>query len=203
MAIIYGSGSTYLKKRRRTLGYTVLGVFILLEATILSLRLLRPLPSNLALIGLIVILLLIGYVLDTFKFVENKYFNYFDGIFGEERVVKVLRQLPDEYTVFRNLQIRPKCDIDVVVIGPTGVYSLEVKSHIGRIGFDGQHLTHNGKPFPEKNVLQQTMGEAMDVHDYLAGNVNKDVFITPFIVFSSTHVGLRLGKEKIKGRLCD
>ncbi len=54
---------------------------------------------------------------------------------GEERVVELLRQvLDDRWTLFRNLKVpgMGRGDVDGVLVGPTGLWSLEVKNFSGR-----------------------------------------------------------------------
>jgi len=52
---------------------------------------------------------------------------YLSGIIGEKKVAEELAVLPDDYHVFFNIKIRNKGDIDAVVVGPTGVFAIEVK----------------------------------------------------------------------------
>jgi hypothetical protein len=53
---------------------------------------------------------------------------------GEERVVEVMRQnLDSDWTVFRNVTMpgRSKADMDAVLVGPPGVWALEIKNLSG------------------------------------------------------------------------
>ncbi len=61
---------------------------------------------------------------------------------GEERVAEIMRQvLDDQWTLFRNLKVpwMGKGDLDGVLIGPTGVWLLEIKSWSGRYLNRGEH----------------------------------------------------------------
>jgi hypothetical protein len=49
------------------------------------------------------------------------------GIKAEQKVRKALSRLDDSYTVFHNFPIHRRGDIDFVVVGPTGVFAVEVK----------------------------------------------------------------------------
>lgn len=51
----------------------------------------------------------------------------YKGYMGEREVGRELSKLPDDYAVFFNVPLGG-LDADVVVIGPTGVYVLEVKN---------------------------------------------------------------------------
>jgi len=184
MARVIGNGSSYLHQRRKTFGLIMLAAFVLMEALIYSLQLFRPLPSTLALIGIFLFLCLITYVVDTLHIAEKKYFNFDDGIFGEDRATKTLRSLPDSYTVFRNCRVQQNNDINLIVIGPTGIYAMEVKSYVGKISVDGGHLLHNGHPFPEKDPISQVLSEAMSLRQYLKEKTGHDYYVQSVIVFS-------------------
>lgn len=196
MARIIGNGSSYLHQRRKAFGLIMLASFILMEILLLSLRVFRQLPSSLALFGVLLFLGLAAVAADTFRSAEKQFFKFFDGMYGEDRVVKLLRSLPDQYTIFRNCKTQANNDIDIIVIGPTGIYALEVKSHVGKIGFEDDHLTHNGHPFPEKDPISQVLSEAMSLRQYLKEKSGHDYYVQPVIVFSSNHVSIRLGMKK-------
>jgi hypothetical protein len=49
------------------------------------------------------------------------------GIKAEQKVKKELGKLNDDFTVFHNYPLPRRGDIDFVVVGPTGVFGLEVK----------------------------------------------------------------------------
>ena len=61
------------------------------------------------------------------------------GAEGEDSVLHTLRGLPDTYTAIVNFVLpgTRQGDIDLVVLGPTGVLVLEVKSYTGRFTCSG------------------------------------------------------------------
>lgn len=67
------------------------------------------------------------------KQIQNCKRNY-KGAYGEEMVANKLMQLPDDYTVFGGVEIRQMNkssvgeQIDIVVVGPTGIFAIEVKN---------------------------------------------------------------------------
>ena len=66
------------------------------------------------------------------------------GIAGENKAYRVLSELDDSYYVFRNLIVEyedKKSEIDIVVIGPTGVFVVETKNIKGRISGDYSNKT--------------------------------------------------------------
>lgn len=153
-------------------------------------------------IGLIVVLVIFGPLLlftySQYKKHDHGSASFLNGLAGESSVVALLKDaLSDEYSIYCDVIIDPKFgNIDYVVIGPVGIFTIEVKSHKGEIGFDGQHLTKNGRQF-EKDFLKQAMGQAIHLHDFLLGKLNTDIFVKPVIVFSS-YAKIHFGFKNIK-----
>jgi hypothetical protein len=68
--------------------------------------------------------------------------NYRKGQEGEDQVVEVMRQnLDGNWTLFRNVTLpgRNKADIDAVLVGPPGVWALEIKMLTGEYRNIGEH----------------------------------------------------------------
>lgn len=122
------------------------------------------------------------------------------GRFGEYDIFDELVKLSDDHMVFQGVKLPGHQDnIDFVVVGPTGFFTFEVKSHVGKVTFNGDDLLRNGWRFREKNILKQAMDEAMDLHTYLKKRMNKEFFIVPTLVFSSKWTSVRFGFNKRKG----
>lgn len=78
----------------------------------------------------------------TVKRLERQIESYRKGQEGEDRVVEVMRQnLDGNWTLFRNVTLpgRNKADIDAVLVGPPGVWALEVKTFTGEYRNIGEH----------------------------------------------------------------
>lgn len=54
------------------------------------------------------------------------------GAAGEEDAAALISNLPDEYTVFRNA-VAAGVEIDFIIVGPTGVFAIEVKAYSGTL----------------------------------------------------------------------
>ncbi len=118
------------------------------------------------------------------------------GIRGERYIAKELQGLSSEYSVYIDAMVNPeKGNIDYIVIGPTGIFTIEVKSHKGVITHDGLTLLRNGSKF-EKDFLKQSMAQAMSLHQYIAGKLNTEVFVNPVIVFSN-FIKVNFGLNKV------
>jgi hypothetical protein len=88
--------------------------------------------------------------------------NYRKGQEGEERVVEVMRQrLDGNWMLFRNVTLpgRNKADIDAVLVGPPGVWALEIKTFTGEYRNIGEQWEYRAgrqwklrKPSPSRQV---------------------------------------------------
>lgn len=74
----------------------------------------------------------------------QKYRRLASGVSGENTATKALAALPDDYSVFTNVHLsdgQKRCEIDAVLVGPKGVFAIEVKGHNGII--EGSHDQEN------------------------------------------------------------
>jgi len=193
MTVVFGGTNRFLGKKRLLL---VLGLLLLLAA-VFCLSYYAPSFSSFGLWGAAGALLALMVAIKAVGVIERKNARLGGGIYGEAVVSRELRRLPDGYAVFRGLLVNEHQDIDCAVIGPNGVFAVEVKSHKGTIGFDGEQLTRNGRRF-EKDFFRETMSEAVGLRALLARAAKLDIFVEPVIVFSSTAAAVRLGPDKIK-----
>lgn len=82
---------------------------------------------------------------------------FFSGISGETAVWDELHKLNDQYTVFEDLRLPGHMEnIDFVVVGPNGSFTVEVKNHSGNITYDGEQLLQNGQRFEEGNFFEKS-----------------------------------------------
>jgi hypothetical protein len=81
---------------------------------------------------------------------------YRQGQEGEERVVEIMRQnLDGNWVLLRNVTLpgRNKGDIDAVLVGPPGVWALEIKNWSGAYHNWGEHweITAGKRPKPVRS----------------------------------------------------
>lgn len=107
---------------------------------------------------------------------------YFKGARGEERVAHILECLPSSYHVFNDFNAMGT-QVDHVVIGPNGVYSVETKCWGEEVSIEGSALLVGGVP-PSRSPIQQSLEEAELVSQVLTekGWSGK---ITPVLAFAS------------------
>ncbi|MDD5625775.1 MAG: nuclease-related domain-containing protein [Patescibacteria group bacterium] len=125
---------------------------------------------------------------------DERSHQFYRGRWGEYDVLDELKKLSDEYTIFQDVQFpESKWNIDFVLIGPAGIFTIEVKSHRGGfIDFNGRELTMRGQVF-EKNILRQAKSGAFKIHDYILSKTGKDIFVNAVLVFSHHLVKMRFG----------
>jgi hypothetical protein len=115
------------------------------------------------------------------------------GAIAEESVATELEKLDDRFHVIHDVIVGPG-NIDHVVIGPAGLFTVETKSHRGHVTFDGEKLLLGGRPF-EKNFLAQAYAESMALKEYLKKATGHDFDVRPLLVFTNGFVQVR-GRAK-------
>lgn len=174
--------------------YCVIGLVILYVVFINNFQHLFSLSGIIALA--IVFGPFIGFAMYRIKKHEKEYNCFYRGRKGEGAIWYKLKELNDDYSIFQSLKIGDNLgNIDFAVVGPGGVYILEVKSHSGKIDFDGEKLTNNGKPF-EKDFLKQAKGEALQIHDFIKENTGLDIYVKPVLIFSG-YASMRFGLKPV------
>ncbi|MGB9794183.1 NERD domain-containing protein [Caldisericum exile] len=102
----------------------------------------------------------------------------------EQKVQKYLKENPtDDYHVFENIYTGYG-DIDAVVVGPTEIFMIEIKSNEGIVSEDTNgYLSVIEGNAPNKNYMEQVAKELGQVKKYLDNNTNMRVWVTPVLVF--------------------
>ena len=150
----------------------------------------KNMPWLLMLIGLIMLMV--------FVLIRNVGNDFIQGLEGENDIGDELKKLPSDFKVFNEGLDTERGNIDKIVIGPTGVFAIEVKSHKAKVTFNGKELLNYFKPF-EKDFLKQAYAEAMKLKESIKTKTGIDVFVQPILVFSSRYAKMRLGFNQIKG----
>jgi len=91
-------------------------------------------------IGLVLNISLFGYGFFSVRKELLKYRSFRDGKEGEDATVERLRvTLDNKWTIFRNLHLpNHNDDLDIVLVGPGGVWVLEVKAYGGTVRVENQ-----------------------------------------------------------------
>lgn len=202
MAKIYGERSHYLifLDRINYIAAFVYSVLLIVIWYIVFIKNFDTISSSF--VGLLVLLILFGplfwFVHKQAKKHKRESNNYYDGRKGEYAIFYELKKLSDDYLVFQDIKIpNGKGNIDFVVLGPTGIFLVEVKSHRGGITFNGKKLLINNRQF-KKDVLKQAMWQSLWLHRFILEKSNKNYFINPILVFSNNHTRVRFGTKPLK-----
>jgi hypothetical protein len=109
---------------------------------------------------------------------------------GEDRVLEVILQALDgSWRVFRNVRVpgARRSDVDVVLVGPPGVWALEVKNLQGEyrnMGDDWQYRHNKSWKPSQAQPGQEARHHAAALGRYLSADGVK-VFATPVVVWAS------------------
>lgn len=169
-----------------------LGVVVLLFGVLWGLLIAGgKLPSWMWLGALLLLPGLMRYVLDE---TEKSVRKAKRGEVAEKSVARELERLDDRFHVIHDVIVGPG-NIDHVVIGPSGLFIVETKSHPGLVTFNGERLLHSGRPF-EKDFLAQAYAESMSLKEYLKKATGSDFLVRPLLVFTEAYVKVR---GRVKG----
>jgi hypothetical protein len=84
------------------------------------------------------------------------------GAEGERRTARLLQELPSSYRVLHDLEMpRSKANIDHIVIGPSGVFTVETKSYRTGVQIKGGRVYGSGRNLD--GVVQQARRQAAAV----------------------------------------
>lgn len=202
MAHYYGGASEYIRanyRLRRNFSFLYLAVIFIVMPAVLIYNYQIVLNSNI--VGAIIIVTFysfsIWFCYKEFKKLDKVARQFFRGGRAEGAIWYELRKLNDNFTIFQDFKIPELGNIDCVLTGPNGVFVIEVKSHKGNIGFNGQQLTRDGYLF-EKDFLGQSMRETLYLHDYLKKVLEEEIFVQPVLVFASKDSTMHFGLGQVK-----
>ena len=123
------------------------------------------------------------------------------GIEGEKAVGQFLERLREQgYQVFHDL-IGTGFNVDHVLIGPAGVFTIETKTWSkpqrgdARLAYDGNTLTVAGRE-PDRAPLVQAKAQAHWLHGLLFESTGRRVEVQPVVVFPGWFVEAASGAQR-------
>jgi hypothetical protein len=157
-------------------------------------------PSSIVsfVLALTLVLGLFGALAWAFNFLFNQIMNRLDkaienhrkGQDGEDRAVEVLRQTLDgDWSLFRNIALpgRKRTDLDVVLVGPPGVWVLEIKTlarDYRNIGDRWEYRAGNSWKLSGNNPSRQANDNAIRLKNFLKADGIKQ-WVTPAVVWAN------------------
>ncbi len=193
-------GSAYLREQEKrkdwqgTVGWSVIVLALeLIFCGVIPVLLLGPYLTGPVIwsIGFFLILGLMVFSVAMVPYIkrwDTERDHYAAGRQGEERLTRLLRQhLDEKWVLFRNVLLPDsKGDIDAVLMGPNGVFVLEIKAYTGYTRNIGQQWQRRifgvWRPL-HRNPARQGKGNAMRLHQHLKKR-GVDVFIEPRVVWA-------------------
>ncbi len=193
-------GSDYLveqtnRKRRWVIVMAIVMLYLWLGALVLSLGMLIALALGLGQVSW-------GWVLASAVLLAGAVFllprqerrieeldHYRQGSQGEQRVIAGLqRALKAPWVLFRNVVLPgQQADIDAVLVGPQGLYVLEIKAYTGYHRNFGERWQRRYTLFwrdLSRNPSRQARRNAQQLHDYLQA-CDVDVWVEPRVVWAT------------------
>lgn len=111
------------------------------------------------------------------------------GALAERDAARCLEDLPEEYHGFYDLDFEGFNRDHAVVVGPGGVFLIEIKSCVGRISSVGGRLLLNGNT-PEKDFLNGIWTPTGDLGRFLYNQTSKEWKVRPVLCFTKAFVGV-------------
>ena len=144
------------------------------------------------LFGLPLLLMIWLFVAKKFKSIENERINFRKGVMGEVAIGYILERFPDDYRVIPDLST-PFGNIDLVVIGPTGVYVVDAKNWKGVVAADGKgELLLNGKP-TDKSEIKNLERRIMSIKEKIKVLSSFDPYVRGIFAFPSAYIEAKWG----------
>jgi len=128
---------------------------------------------------------------------------YASGIQGENATAEIVRMLPEQYFGVQNLQVTfdgKTSELDMVVVGPTGVFIIETKNMKGTIvgNYDSpqwsqRKVGQNGTPYSKSfyNPIKQVGTHVYRLANHLRAN-GINVRIESMVYFSNPDAEIQL-----------
>lgn len=176
MAKIHGVAGEWARVKGTVAGLWPLFLGVFVAGGALVFLLIQPLVG--ACLMLMSMLWIVWSLMAGLRRVER----FFKGARGEEKVSGILESLPDTYHVFNDFSAG-RNHVDHVVVGPSGVFSVETKCWKGRVTIEDGCILLDGQ-LPDRSPLAQTEKEARQVRSALAA-AGWTGTVTPVLAFAS------------------
>jgi Nuclease-related domain len=130
------------------------------------------------------------------KTYERNRLSYRAGFLGEHEVAVELERLPDEFTVFHNVNT-PLGNFDHVVIGPTGFFAIETKNWSGHIAAaESGELKRNGIQ-ASRAYVGQLLARVMRLREQIVAlSGQTEIRIRGIMVFPRASLDAPFGKTR-------
>ena len=119
--------------------------------------------------------------------------SWFKGALGERSVAHALEELGPEYTILHAVPLGSGAgDIDHVVLGPTGIFSVNTKNHADRdVWVGGRSFIVDGHRQPH---MSRSLSEGRRATDRLSAAAGVPILVQPLLVVEAAR--LRFGQKQ-------
>ncbi len=134
--------------------------------------------------------------------IEKQIENYRLGEEGEERVLQTaLQALDGNWTLFRNISLpgRNKGDLDLVLVGPPGIWVLEIKNYRGQyrnIGDRWEYRRDKTWKSLKTSPSQQAVNGATRLANFLRAD-GLNVFVNPVVVWATEEGSIQVENPQV------
>jgi hypothetical protein len=145
-------------------------------------------------LALLIMLLILGLSIflpdQITKRLDKEIEEYRFGQEGENRMVEIILQALDgNWHLFRNISLpgRNKGDLDLILVGPPGVWVLEVKNFRGEyrnIGDSWEYRSGKNWKVASANPSQQALKNALRLANFLKAD-GLNVFVNPVVIWAN------------------
>lgn len=119
-----------------------------------------------------------------FRYCLKRAKDYRKGRFGEKRVSDALNlEITDpRYRVMTNVKLNNYGDFDAIVLGPPGIFVVEIKNYRGRFQTKNKQVFRDG--FRDSRLLAKVRGKAFELHKIIKLSSGRDYFVQGVLVYS-------------------
>lgn len=155
----------------------------------------KYLGTDLLIVRYIAFAVLAYFAIFAWKYITK--YSFEQGLNGEYEVSEILKQLPAGYHLIYDFQYGKSGNTDMIVVGPTGIWTIEVKN------FKKQSITVNndqllGDGYSLENERRQAYREAENLQEYLK-SIQLFFPVNPILVFADPKTQIDLGDNHFKG----
>lgn len=116
----------------------------------------------------------------------KNYHTWGQGAGAELSVLTALETLPPEYKTIPDFNTKHG-NIDFIIIGPKGIFTIEVKASKGIISLQNNQVLINGKA-PEEDYIKQTIAEKVWLINALSQKFQKQYLVTSLLEFTKGNI---------------
>jgi len=165
-------------------------------------------PAGIIALVIILVIIVVGLLLENFilnfvtKQIDKQIEEYSFGQEGEDRVVQSILQILDgNWHLFQNIYLpgRNKGDLDLVLVGPPGIWYFEVKNYRGEyrnIGDTWEYKHRKGWKKAASNPSQQAQKYAYRLKNFLKAD-GLNVFINSVVIWANPEASLTVDNPMV------